>query len=187
MGVAILAIPKLIEILGPAAASAGASVVGQVLRGVGGKPGAIAADVIDAVAKRVGVPPTPEALGGAAVDTPGKVEEALRQVERDKAAELAQVLASELDAIRIRAEIIKGEQASSSLLQRIWRPLNGMLFGLACLALMVTTCLVLLRGLPVSAGAVSLLALVGTVIPAWAGLVGFYAKLRTDEKKVGKA
>lgn len=186
MGVAVLAIPKLIEILGPLAISAGANVVAQVLRTTGGKPGAIAADVIDAVSKKTGIPATPESLGREAVDNPGRLEEALRDVQRENAERLAAILAAEVEMAKFRTEIVKGEQASSSLMQRIWRPLNGVLFGLCCSAVVLTVCIVLLRSTPVRADVSPLLALIVPVITGWAGIVGFYAKLRTDEKVKAK-
>lgn len=169
------------------AAKAGAPVIAAVLRGRGGKTGAMAAGVIEALAGGLGTAPTPEAVAEAAAKQPERAAAVIRSTESERLEALAKVLAEENEGFRIFAGIVQGEQASRSLLQRIWRPLAGLAFTASVCFVIVVTGLAVLRGLSVDASLAPLFALAGTGITVLGGFVTAYSFNRTAEKKAGVA
>ena len=182
---AIISMGALASILAPIAAKAGATALSTVLRSTNTKAGAVAADVIGTLAGKLGVPATPDAVQAKVQANPAAVEQALRETQTEKMDALAKVIAAENDEYRIYAGIIAGERGSGSLLQRIWRPLAGLIFSGACAAVVITTCLVVLRQSTVDPSLASLLALCGTTITTLAAFCGYYAGQRTKEKTAG--
>ncbi|MCU0826637.1 MAG: 3TM-type holin [Tabrizicola sp.] len=103
------------------ALQAGFPIIRSVLEGkLGGKNGGLVADVLGAVAGRAGV--QPEALEGLAVDSPGKVIEAMRQVE-PMTPELVALYAKGLEH---QNALLMAEQEEGGW-KAAWRPL-GMYF-----------------------------------------------------------
>ncbi|QYK42850.1 MAG: hypothetical protein KF887_07040 [Paracoccaceae bacterium] len=106
------------------ALQAGLPLVERILSGrLGPANGALASDVIRAVAARAGA--APEALEQLAADTPGRVIEALRAVEAGDAADRTALYLAEVEA---RAALEAREQ-DEPLWARAWRPAGMYLLG----------------------------------------------------------
>lgn len=106
------------------AVQVGLPVVTRVLeRRMGPASAALADDVLRAVADRVGA--APEQLETVAAETPGKVIEALREVERVEVPGMIAVYLAEAEAAR--AARVAEEQ--EPLWVRAWRPLGMYLLG----------------------------------------------------------
>ena len=161
--------------------SVGAPILAGILKSKGGKGGAIAGDVIEAVADKLGTDATPQAIEDAYKADPDTFTQTVRTIETD----YAEVARAGAEAHMAYIELVKGDRDSADLLTRIWRPLNGFLFPVGCLIIVATVCVMLLSRIPIDA---SLLPLIGIVVPvmtAWAGGVGYYVGQRTKEKTTG--
>ena len=161
--------------------SVGAPILAGILKSKGGKGGAIAGDVIEAVADKLGTDATPQAIEDAYKADPDTFTQTVRTIETD----YAEVARAGAEAHMAYIELVKGDRDSADLLTRIWRPLNGFLFPVGCLIIVATVCVMLLSRIPIDA---SLLPLIGIVVPvmtAWAGVVGYYVGQRTKEKTTG--
>lgn len=162
----------------------GASAITGLLRRRGGEAGKIAADVADntvvRVAQSLGVEPTEEAISDLWDKDPDAVTEAVHEVD----AEIGEMARAASEATQSYHDLIMEDRESSSLLTRIWRPLNGVLFALSCLALVMSFCYLMLTGdVQTIANASIAYGFLGTVLGTWAGVVGVYVWRRTDEKK----
>ncbi len=161
--------------------SVGAPVLAGILKSKGGKGGAIAGDVIEAVADKLGTDATPQAIEDAYRADPEIFTKTVRTIETDYAA----IARAGAEAHMAYIELVKGDGDSADILTRIWRPMNGFLFPVGCLIIVATVCVMLLSRIPIDA---SLLPLIGIVVPvmtAWAGVVGYYVGQRTKEKTTG--
>lgn len=106
------------------AAQVGLPIIRKVLEErLGGAGGSLAADVIEAVAGRVGV--DPDQLDAVAIDQPGVVIDAMREVER-MAPEMVALYASGLE---FQLAVMAGE-SEEPLWVRAWRPGWMYLLGL---------------------------------------------------------
>jgi len=166
----------------------GASALSKILRQHGGRAGTIAADVAEAairqVADTLGVEPTEEAIAARYESAPEVVSEAFQAVEQD----LGPIARAASEATQSYQQLMAGDRASPSMLTRIWRPLNGILFALSCLALVLSFCILMLKGdVQTIANASVAYGFLGTVLGTWAGVVGVYVWRRSDEKTSGGA
>lgn len=175
-------------------ATAGAALGGRVLTGVAGqivKPlaktlgerfggrrgGAIAGQIVEAVADQIsGVDATPIA-------------------DRSDAVVLAQIEAyvdQNIAEIEVLARTMEGyhetllADAKGDLIQRMWRPLNGILFALECLSLVWSFCYLMVSGqVETIQQAATAYGFLGTVLGTHAGVVGYYVHARRKEKEAG--
>ncbi|WP_029061317.1 hypothetical protein [Labrenzia sp. DG1229] len=164
----------------------GATAISGLLRRRGGEAGKIVADVADntvvRVAQSLGVAPTEQAISDLWDKDPSAVTEAIHQVD----AELGEMAKAASEATQSYHDLIKEDRESASLLTRIWRPLNGVLFAWSCLALIMSFCYLMMTGdVQTIANASVAYGFLGTVLGTWAGVVGVYVWRRTDEKKAG--
>ena len=111
---------------------AGAKLVGTLLRAKGGAAGGVAAEMVDKIAGELGVEADPGAIVEAHRAAPDKVEAAIRDVEAANMKPIADALAAEADIMATIGETMRAEAASTSLLQRIWRPLHALELTLEC-------------------------------------------------------
>ncbi|WP_346915072.1 3TM-type holin [uncultured Roseibium sp.] len=166
----------------------GATVLGKVLRQRGGAAGTVAADIADtavrSIANTLGVEPTEEAIADHFEKDPYATTEAIRTVNADLGA-MAQAAS---DAVQSYHRVIAADAQSEKLLNRIWRPLNGILFAVACFALVLSFVRLMWVGdVQTIANASVSYGFLGTVLGTWAGVVGVYVWKRTDEKKASAA
>lgn len=139
---------------------------------------------IDKAGEFLGTGKDPIAIKNRLEEEPAVVE-AIEVQNRDFFVDL---MREETEQLRIVHETMAGERTSKSLLQRAWRPFNGFLFGIACFCLIVTVChVVWAQKVPDADAIAPILALIGPVITAWAGVVGWIAHRRTHEKMAGVA
>lgn len=170
------------------ALNVGAAALSQILRRMGGQHGELAADVaqtaVTSIATKLGVEPTEDAIAAHFEEDPNTVTEALKSVDAD----LAAVAQAASDATQSYHQILQADAKSDKLLNRIWRPLNGILFAFSCTALIVCFCKLMWSGdHQTIANAAVAYGFLGTVLGTWAGVVGVYVWRRTDEKKAGTA
>lgn len=99
------------------AVQAGFPILQKILSGrLGDANGQLAADIIAAIAGRVGI--APEQLDQVQADQPGKVIDAMREVERSVAPEKIDLYAKEIEA---RMQMMEAD-AVEPLWARAWRP-----------------------------------------------------------------
>ncbi|MCR9057471.1 MAG: hypothetical protein NXI02_09065 [Rhodobacteraceae bacterium] len=164
----------------------GATALTGLLRRRGGNAGQIAADVADTAIGQItgtlGIEPTEQAISDLWDKDPSAVTDAIHQVD----AELGEMAKAASEATQSYHDLIKEDRESASLLTRIWRPLNGVLFAWSCLALIMSFCYLMMTGdVHTIANASIAYGFLGTVLGTWAGVVGVYVWRRTDEKKAG--
>lgn len=170
------------------ALTVGAPILANVLRQRGGAAGSVAADMAEtavrSVANQLGVEPTEEAIAAKFDEDPHAVSEAVMAVNSD----LGTVAQAASDANQSYHQVLLGDAQSEKLLNRIWRPLNGILFALAAFALILSFCRLMWIGdTQTIANAAVAYGFLGTVLGTWAGVVGVYVWKRSDEKKSGAA
>ena len=166
----------------------GAGALSNILRGRGGAAGGVAADLADAaigsIAEKLGVEPSEAAIGEAYQSDPLGAATVMQSVDAD----LAALAKAASEATGSYHEVLKADAASPSLLARIWRPLNGILFAFSCLSLIGSFCWLMVTGDTVTiANASVAYGFLGTVLGTWAGVVGVYVWKRSDEKRAGAA
>ncbi|ADZ70102.1 hypothetical protein [Polymorphum gilvum] len=166
----------------------GANVLAKVLRQHGGAPGGIAADVAEtavrSIANQLGVEPSEQAIAERYAQDPQAVRQAVTAVDAD----LGAVAQAASEAVRSYHGVLLADAKSDRLLNRIWRPLNGILFALACFALVGSFCRLMYIGDTATiANASVAYGFLGTVLGTWAGVVGVYVWRRSDEKCRGHA
>lgn len=165
------------------ALTVGAPILANVLRRQGGAAGGIAADVaetaVKSLADQLGVEPTEDAIAAKFETDPYEVTEAIKTVNAD----LGEVARAASDATQSYHRLIEADRESPSLLTRIWRPLNGVLFAFSCVALVLSFCWLMVKGdVATISGAAVAYGFLGTVLGTWAAVVGVYVWRRTDEK-----
>lgn len=139
---------------------------------------------IDKVGDFLGTGNDPVAINNRLAREPDLV----KTIESENRDFFVELMREETEQLRIVHETMAGERTSKSLLQRAWRPFNGFLFGIACFSLIVTVChVVWAQKVPDADAIAPILALIGPVITAWAGVVGWIAHRRTHEKMAGVA
>lgn len=139
---------------------------------------------IDKVGDFLGTGNDPVAINNRLASEPDLV----KTIESENRDFFVELMREETEQLRIVHETMAGERTSKSLLQRAWRPFNGFLFGIACFCLIVTVChVVWAQKVPDADAIAPILALIGPVITAWAGVVGWIAHRRTHEKMAGVA
>lgn len=144
----------------------------------------VAGKALGKIAERLGTDEDPIAVERAIPTRP----DVFQEVETQDHAYLVDLMREETEQLRILHDTMEGERDSKSLLQRAWRPFNGFLFGIACLCLIITVChVVWAQKVPDADAIAPILALIGPVITAWAGVVGWIAHRRTHEKIAGVA
>ena len=137
---------------------------------------------IDKIGEALGTGPDPEAIQGRLEGDPDLIQ----TVEHQNYDYLVDLMHEETEQLRILHDTMAGERTSKSLLQRAWRPFNGFLFGIACFSVILTAChVVWTQKVPDADAIAPILALIGPVITAWAGVVGWIAHRRTAEKLAG--
>lgn len=141
---------------------------------IGSRNTELAEDVIKAVAKRAGV--SPEELP----EVPEK--DLLAAAHLAELNDMPDLLSKHFESWH---EILKRDQESRDTIARIWRPLNGLAFGLACYTVILTVCIAVLLKIPLKQDLMPLVGLVVPVITAWAGVVGVYVFQRSREKLAG--
>ncbi|MBW8640471.1 holin family protein [Hoeflea sp. WL0058] len=161
--------------------SVGAPILAGILKSKGGKGGAIAGDVIEVVAERLGADATPQAIEEAYKADPEVFTQTVRTIETNYAA----IARAGAEAHMAYIELANGDRNSADLLTRVWRPINGFLFPVGCLIIVVTVCVMLLSRISVDASVLPLIGIVVPVMTAWAGVVGYYVGQRTKEKTTG--
>ncbi|MEO4040238.1 3TM-type holin [Hoeflea sp. CAU 1731] len=161
--------------------SVGAPILAGILKAKGGKGGAIAGEVLETVAGKLGTDATPQAIEEAYNADPEVFTKTVRTIETDYAA----IARAGAEAHLAYIELVKADRDSADLLTRIWRPLNGFLFPVGCLIIVATVCVMLLSRIPVDASVLPLIGIVVPVMTAWAGVVGYYVGQRTKEKTTG--
>ena len=166
-------------ILAGAALKYGAPILAELLKRKGGKGGAIAGTAIKTIAEKLGTEPTQKAVADKFREDPETVGEVMRSVNED----LAAMAGHASDATKSYHQLVLGDSQSKSLLNRIWRPVNGLLFGLE------VSFIIFVVGAKIwNNDANTLLALkdlfmfIGTVLGTHAGVVGVYVWGRTTEK-----
>ena len=152
---------------------------GAMFGGAAGE--AVAGTVIDTIAGKLGIEPTPEALE-TAIETRGPEIGAIVDENAEYWAGLWETQVIEQN------KTMRAEMSAKSVFTRNWRPFVGFAFGFECLALVFTTCGLLISGtVPAFDAFAPILSILGTVFTAQAGVVGVYAYQRTQEKKAGAA
>lgn len=166
--------------LGPLLGSLGLPVLKSLIENfVPGVPGKVAGVALQAIGDALQTPADAGAIAAAINQDPAAATIALQPIERDYAAELEQL--AKIETVRSAAmetqhQLQTVELTAPGLTQRIWRPFLGLLFAFECAGVVLTVCLVILRG--VHAGLdlgslAGLLGLVGTVFVSQAGLLGY--------------
>ena len=161
--------------LGPILLEAGASQLKKMLSN--GTAGQIAGGVIDQIAGKLGVPATQKDIEQAWRDTPTEVIQAVQEVDDH----YARVEEARARTMRSQHQLQQAE-LSAGLLARIGRPLNTILFGAECAALMTAVCVVIIRGIPANLeinSVAPLLALVVPVLTIQAGIIGWDSRQQT--------
>ena len=162
----------------------GAPILAKILRRKGGKVGALAGEAIETIAGRLGVEPTEKAIVAEYDRRPDEVTTVVREIE-EKIGEMARAAA---DATVSYHRTLDGDRDSASVLNRIWRPLNGIAFGVEVMAIVGAAVLKIVQGDVATLTAIQpLYTFLGTVLGAHAGVVGVYVWRRTDEKMRGQA
>lgn len=175
-----MAIPVLVGL----AVKLGAPLLAEIFKRKGGTAGKMAGNVIERLAGDLGVDPTQAAIEQAYADNPDAVKTVVEKIETDLAA-LAEAASKATISYH---DLIKGDRDSLSLLNRIWRPLNGVLFGLECAAIVFVVCIKIYVGEVATLQALApLYGFIGSVLTIHAGVVGVYVWKRTDEKRSGVA
>ncbi len=164
------------------AAQVGAPMIARALRGtIGGPAGEIAGSVVETVAGHLGVEPTSEAIERTYQSQPEAVGEALRKVDVERREDLASML-SQIN------QTMRAEQKAQGLLTRIWRPLFGIQFGIAFLAMALAVVRAIWTG---DTAALNAMAVISGFLIAFYGMgasvLGVYVWQRSGEKKTGAA
>jgi len=173
--------------LGAIALKFGLPIVVELLNRKGGKSGAMAGKVVSSIAEGLGVAPREQSIVEKYKAEPRKVETIMRKVETD----FAEIARATADATISYHALIAGDRNSSSLVTRIWRPMNALFFGVECLGLMAVIIKVVWS--LADGGSIDLTGagvLVGLVIPMLtlqAGVTGYYVHRRSIEKMDGTA
>lgn len=161
------------------AADIGAPIIAKILRSRGGRAGQIAGRTIEAVARQLGTEPSAEAIATRYEEDPENTTAALRTVENG----LAELGKAASEATQSYHELLAGDRNSQSLLNRLWRPVNGFLFGIEVFAIVATVVVVIWRGEVDTIRALQpLWSFLGTILGTHAGVVGVYVWRRSDEK-----
>ncbi|PCI03863.1 MAG: hypothetical protein COB78_05780 [Hyphomicrobiales bacterium] len=162
----------------------GAPLLAELFKRKGGSSGKVAGKVIERLAGELGVEPTPAAIEREYANNPKAVSTVFENIETD----LGAVAEAASKATISYHDLIKGDRDSLSLLNRIWRPVNGLLFGLEVATIVFVVCVKIYVGDVETLGAVKpLYAFLGTILGTHAGVVGVYVWRRTDEKRAGVA
>ncbi|MBB98314.1 MAG: hypothetical protein CML67_02070 [Rhodobacteraceae bacterium] len=164
----------------PILAAAGAPLLKRLAESVGGRTGGAVADVvIDSLAREIGTKPTVDAIAAAYDKDPARTVEAIGRVEVQRREDWAVMLAEVNQTMR-------AEQTAPGLLTRIWRPLFGILYGVAFLALALAVTRAVWNS---DVQAINAVASVSGLLIAFygtgAGVLGVYAWGRTREKIEG--
>ena len=160
----------------------GAPILKEVRLRRGGRFGEIAGTAIDAVADGLGTAPDPEAIAEAAEREPARAEQVIRQVNDDLARD-TEAMALVMTSYH---QTLNEDRQSSSLLNRIWRPLNGMAFACSMTFLVFVVAMKIWEGDAETLTALQpLYGFLGAIFGTWATVVGVYVWRRSDEKIVG--
>lgn len=155
--------------LGPILLQAGADQLKRMLND--GTAGQLIGGVIEQIAGKLGVQPTQAAIEAAYKVTPTEVIQAVQEVDEHYSR-----IEEARSATMISQHQLQQAELGAGLLARVGRPLNMIFFAVECLALMLSVCLVVLRGIPPNLDfnqVAPLLALVVPVLTAQAGLAGW--------------
>lgn len=165
------------------AAQVGAPLMSKLLRNsVDGPAGELAGSMVDTIAGTLGVEPTSAAIETVYRTDPQAVGAAFRQAESDNADALTAIagVAREVN------KTMRAEHTAQGLLTRIWRPLFGIQFGIAFLAMALAVVRAIWTGDTASLNAMAVIS--GFLIAFYgmgASVLGVYVWQRSAEKKVG--
>lgn len=171
-----------LTLLLPILAEVGAPLLKRVIsRHASGSAGDVAGAVVDAIAGRLGTVATPEAIEQAYRADPAGAGAAIREVEIERREDWAAMIADVNATMR-------AEQQSGGLLQRAWRPVFGLLYGVAFLGMALTVVKAVWTG---DAPAINALAAISGFLIAFYGMgasvLGVYVWQRSTEKRAGAA
>ncbi|MBB5754336.1 3TM-type holin [Prosthecomicrobium pneumaticum] len=179
-----MALPIAAAGLAPLLVELGAPLLAGILRAKGGTG---AARVVEAVGAALGTGPAPDAIAERIRAAPDAAAAQVRTLETDRAAEWAELFRAVAAATEATAETMRSEAASASLLQRIWRPVFGLVYAAAFGAMALALVVKILAGAVETLG---VLADVGGLLLGFYGMgasvLGVYVWRRTDEKRSGK-
>lgn len=169
--------------LGPILLEAGADQLKKMLGD--GSASKIAGGIVDQIAGKLGVPPNADGILDAYKADPREVIQAVQEVDEHYAAiELARS-----ETMRSQHQVQIAE-LGSGLLARIGRPLNTIFFAGECAGLMISVCIIIVRGIPASLDINSvapLLAMVVPVLTIQAGIIGWDARQQTLATKAANS
>lgn len=168
--------------LGPILLEAGADHLKKML--ADGSAGKIAGGIIDQIAGRLGVPPTGEAITDAYKADPAEVIQAVQDVDEH----YSRIEEARSATMQSQHQLQQAE-LGAGLLARIGRPLNTILFGGECAALMISVCIVIVRGIPATLDINSvapLLAMVVPVLTIQAGIIGWDSRQQSLATRAGR-
>jgi hypothetical protein len=172
MGPAAILLPLLAEIGAPILKN-------LVQRSLGdGTAGVVATTVIDTVSGRLGIDPTADAIVEAYQQNPKAVCEVVRSYDKEYVAMVKEGAKTHREYL----DLLREDQQSDSPLSRVWRPLNGVLFGAECALVIITAAIVVMAQIPISDNLIPIVGLVVPVMTVHAGVVGYYVGQRTKEK-----
>ncbi len=144
----------------------------------------VASRTLVALAEVLGVEPTEKAIIDKFEAAPEEVTTVFRQVEED----MAEIAEAAADATKSYHDILKDDRDSPSILNRIWRPFNGLVFGCEVALIVGVVSAKILDGDVATLNALQpLYAFLGTILGTHAGVVGVYVWRRSDEKLRSKA
>lgn len=157
----------------------GVPIIASILRRRGGRAGQIASTTIEAVAQQLGTEATADAIVARYEADPENTRAAFQKVESG----MEELATAASEATQSYHELLAGDRDSQSLLNRLWRPVNGFLFGAEVFAIVLTVVVVIWRGEVDTIRALQeLWSFLGTILGAHAGVVGVYVWRRSDEK-----
>lgn len=175
----------IIGALAPVLIKSGADILTRIVRS---KFGDGPAKVVEAVADVVGTAATPEAIVEAHRQNPQAVETAIKAVEEDRMDEWAKIIAIERDIVAIQHATIREELGAKGLMSRTWRPFVGFVFGVSGGLVIITVCILLLKGdVDTLVASKDLWALIGSTLATLGTVTGFYVQARSKEKQSGAA
>lgn len=139
--------------------------------------------VVETLSHALDLDKTPEAILQAYEENPKKVTQTIERVEIEKREDWIALLEQTLHAQALQSQTLQAEHTAPSLLTRLWRPLFGLVYAVAFLALSLSLVwAVLLSDVEAINALASLSGLLIALYGMGASILGVYVWKRSDEK-----